>query len=48
MKGWGNLSFWSVKAQQGEEMHLMAVKKSRKGSVFVIYSDFEDSAFGAV
>ena len=26
----------------------MAVKKSRKRSVFVIYSDFKDSAFGAV
>ena len=26
----------------------MAVKKSRKRSVFVIYSDFKDGAFGAV
>ena len=48
IKGCGNLSFWSVKVRQGEEMHFMAVKKSRKGSVFVIYSDFKDSAFGAV
>jgi len=29
-------------------MHLMAVKKSRKRSGFVIYSYFKDSAFAAV
>ena len=29
-------------------MHLMAVKKSRKRSGFVIYSYFKDSEFAAV
>ena len=35
----GNLSFWSAKRlKKGQPMLLMAVKKSRKRSGFVIYS----------
>ena len=43
-------SFISVvkKTQKGLQMHLMAVKKSRKRSGFVIYSYLKDSAFTAV
>ena len=36
------------KGPTGRRDAFMAVKKSRKRSVFVIYSDFKDSAFGAV
>ena len=48
MKGKGNLLFRSVKSPKGQQMHFMAVKKKRKGSGFVIYSYFKDSAFTAV
>ena len=33
------------KAQKDQQMHVMAVKKSRKRSGFVIYSYLKDSAF---
>ena len=44
----GNLSFRSVKRlKKGHQMRLMAVKKSRKRSAFVIYSYCKNSVFTA-
>ena len=36
------------KAQKGKQMHFTVMKKSRKRSGFVIYSNFKYSAFTAV
>ena len=48
MKGERNLSFWSVKRRKRVSRCILSAKKSRKRSVFVIYSYFKDGAFTPV
>ena len=48
MKGWGNLSSWSVKRLKGLRDAFYWCEKVEKKFWFVIYSYLKDSAFTAV
>ena len=48
MKGWGNLSFGSVKGPKGLIDECFGFIKSRKRSIFVIDSYLNDCTFTAV
>ena len=48
MKGWGNLSFGSVKGPKGLIDEFFGFIKSRKRSIFVIDSYLNDSTFTSV
>ena len=48
MKGWGNLSFGSVKGPKGLTDEFYGFIKSGKRSIFVIDSYLNDNAFTAV
>ena len=48
IKGWGNLSFGSVKGPKGLTDEFYGFIKSRERSIFVVDSYLKDSAFAAV
>ena len=48
MKGWGNLSFGSVKGPKGRTAEFYGFIKSRKRSIFVIANHINDGTFTAV
>ena len=47
-RGWGNLSFGSVKGPKGLTDKFYGLEKSRKRSIFVIDSYLKDNTFTAV